>query len=46
MRADAMTNTAFFASKLEGQGYPVLDDATKHPNLIGTSLTVVSEECI
>lgn len=41
---DAMTNSAIFALKQIEQGYPLLDDATKHPNLIGTSATVVSEE--
>lgn len=41
---DAMTNSAIFALKQIDQGYPLLDEATKHPNLIGTSATVVSEE--
>ncbi|MFH5181626.1 hypothetical protein ACHHV8_02740 [Paenibacillus sp. TAB 01] len=41
---DAMTNSAIFAFKQIDQGYPLLDDATKHPNLIGTSITVVSED--
>ncbi|MEC0227239.1 ABC transporter substrate-binding protein [Paenibacillus alba] len=41
---DAMTNSAIFALKQIDQGYPLIDEATKHPNLIGTSITVVSEE--
>ncbi|SDD58064.1 NitT/TauT family transport system substrate-binding protein [Paenibacillus sp. UNCCL117] len=41
---DAMTNTGVFALKQIDQGYPLIDDATKHPNLLGTSATVVSEE--
>ncbi|WP_241243111.1 ABC transporter substrate-binding protein [Paenibacillus whitsoniae] len=41
---DAMTNSAIFALKQIEQGYPLIDDATKHPNLIGTSITVVSED--
>ncbi|MEK8129961.1 ABC transporter substrate-binding protein [Paenibacillus filicis] len=41
---DAMTNTGVFALKQIDQGYPLIDDATKHPNLIGTSATVVSED--
>jgi sulfonate transport system substrate-binding protein len=40
---DAMTNSAIFALKQIEQGFPLLDDATKHPNLIGTSATVASE---
>ncbi|TBL75400.1 transporter substrate-binding domain-containing protein [Paenibacillus thalictri] len=41
---DAMTNTDVFALAQIDQGYTLLDDATKHPNLLGTSATVVSEE--
>ncbi|QJD86610.1 ABC transporter substrate-binding protein [Cohnella herbarum] len=41
---DAMTNTDVFALKQIDQGYPLIDDATKHPNLLGTSATVVSED--
>ncbi|MNI26757.1 putative aliphatic sulfonates-binding protein precursor [compost metagenome] len=41
---DAMTNTGIPVLKQLDQGYTNLDDATKHPNLIGTSATVVSEE--
>ncbi|UKS29251.1 ABC transporter substrate-binding protein [Paenibacillus sp. HWE-109] len=41
---DAMTNSAIFALKQIEQGYPLIDDASKHPNLIGTSITVASEE--
>lgn len=39
-----MTNTGVYTLKqLEGD-YVLLDDATKHPELYGTSVTVVSEE--
>ncbi|GGI45203.1 nitrate ABC transporter substrate-binding protein [Paenibacillus marchantiophytorum] len=41
---DAMTNSAIFALKQIEQGYPLIDDASKHPNLIGTSITVASED--
>ncbi|SFK75433.1 NitT/TauT family transport system substrate-binding protein [Paenibacillus sp. 1_12] len=41
---DAMTNTDVFALKQIEQGYTLIDDATKHPNLLGTSATVVSED--
>ncbi|MEI7027093.1 ABC transporter substrate-binding protein [Paenibacillus sp. y28] len=41
---DAMTTTGIYALKQIDQGYLLLDDATKHPNLLGTSATVVSEE--
>ncbi|WP_240418207.1 ABC transporter substrate-binding protein [Paenibacillus periandrae] len=40
---DAMTNSAIFALKQIEQGYLLLDDASKHPNLVGTSATVASE---
>ncbi|MGG3284209.1 ABC transporter substrate-binding protein [Paenibacillus solani] len=40
---DAMTNTGVFALKQIDEGYTLLDDATKHPELYGTGLTVVSE---
>lgn len=41
---DAMTNSAIYALKQIDQGFTLIDDASKHPNLIGTSATVVSEE--
>ena len=41
---DAISNTGFPALKLIDEGYTVLDDASAHPNLLGSSLTVVSEE--
>jgi sulfonate transport system substrate-binding protein len=41
---DAMTNSAIFALKQIENGFPLIDDATKHPNLIGGSVTVVSED--
>lgn len=41
---DAITNTGVPALKLLEQGYTRLDDATSHPDLLGSSLTVVSEE--
>ena len=40
---DAMTTTGVYALKQVDQGYPLIDDATKHPDLIGSSATVVSE---
>lgn len=41
---DATTNLGVPALKLIDQGYTHLDDASKHPNLLGTSATVVSED--
>ncbi|NOU92771.1 transporter substrate-binding domain-containing protein [Paenibacillus sp. LMG 31456] len=41
---DAMTNTDVFALKQIDQGYPLIDDATKHTNLLGTSATVTTED--
>ncbi|TXK84741.1 transporter substrate-binding domain-containing protein [Paenibacillus sp. N3.4] len=41
---DAMTNTGVFALKQIDQGFTLIDDATKHPNLLGTSATVVTED--
>ncbi|MFB9329139.1 ABC transporter substrate-binding protein [Paenibacillus aurantiacus] len=41
---DAMTNNGVYALKLIDAGYTHLDDATKHPELYGTSATVVSED--
>jgi len=41
---DATTNTGIPALKLIDQGYAHLDDASKHPELLGSSVTVVSEE--
>lgn len=41
---DAMTNNGVFALKQIEQGFTYLDDASKHPQLIGTSATVVSED--
>lgn len=41
---DAMTNNGVYALKLIEAGYTHLDDATKHPELYGTSATVVSED--
>ncbi|MEW9700241.1 ABC transporter substrate-binding protein [Paenibacillus sp. SI8] len=41
---DAMTNTGVFALKQIDTGYPLIDDATKHSNLLGTSATVVTED--
>lgn len=38
-----MTNNGVQAMKQIDEGYPLLDDATKHPDLIGTSATVVSD---
>jgi len=40
---DAMTNSGVNALKLIGEGYPLLDDTTKHPELYGTSVTVATE---
>ncbi|MDO7907992.1 ABC transporter substrate-binding protein [Paenibacillus sp. JX-17] len=40
---DAMTNNGVQALKQINEGYPLLDDATKHPDLIGTGATVASE---
>ena len=40
---DALTNNGVQAIKQIDEGYPLLDDATKHPDLIGTSATVVSD---
>ncbi|MGO4108466.1 ABC transporter substrate-binding protein [Paenibacillus sp. YAF4_2] len=40
---DAMTNTGYTAQKLLAQGYTLIDDSTKHPELHGTGVTVVSE---
>jgi sulfonate transport system substrate-binding protein len=41
---DAMTNTGVNALKQIDQGFVHLDDAYKHPDLVGTSATVVSEK--
>jgi ABC-type nitrate/sulfonate/bicarbonate transport system substrate-binding protein len=41
---DAMTNTGIYALAQIEQGYPLIDDASKHPHLLGTNATVVSEE--
>nr|WP_245339079.1 ABC transporter substrate-binding protein [Paenibacillus shirakamiensis] len=41
---DATTNLGVPALKLIAQGYPYLDDASKHPSLLGTSATVVSKD--
>jgi sulfonate transport system substrate-binding protein len=40
---DAMTNSGVNALKLIDQGFVYLDDASKHPDLYGSSVTVVSE---
>lgn len=40
---DAMTNTGVYTLKQIDEGYTLLDDATKHPELYGTGVTVVSE---
>ncbi|MBW4080709.1 ABC transporter substrate-binding protein [Paenibacillus sp. S150] len=40
---DATTNNGVPALKQVADGYPLLDDATKHPALLGSSVTVVSE---
>ncbi|MFD1775256.1 ABC transporter substrate-binding protein [Paenibacillus rhizophilus] len=41
---DATTNTGVQAIKQIGAGYPLLDDSSKHPELLGSSVTVVSED--
>ncbi len=41
---EAMTNTGVNALKQLDEGYAHLDDASKHPDLVGTSTTVVSEK--
>jgi len=41
---DAMTNNGVNALKLIDQGFIRLDDAYEHPELVGTSATVVSEK--
>ncbi|WP_246188180.1 ABC transporter substrate-binding protein [Paenibacillus tengchongensis] len=41
---DALTNTGVPALKLIEQGYTHLDDSSVHPDLLGSSVTVVSEE--
>jgi sulfonate transport system substrate-binding protein len=41
---DATTNLGVPALKLIEQGYTHLDDASTHPDLLGSSATVVSEE--
>ncbi|MBY9077008.1 ABC transporter substrate-binding protein [Paenibacillus sp. HN-1] len=41
---DATTNNGVQAIKQIDGGYPLLDDATKHPDLLGSSVTVVSED--
>ena len=41
---DATTNTGVPALKLIDEGYINLDDSTKHPDLLGSTTTVVSEE--
>ncbi|WP_379162808.1 ABC transporter substrate-binding protein [Paenibacillus sp. sgz5001063] len=41
---DATTNTGVNALKLLEQGYAHLDDASSHPDLLGSSATVVSEK--
>jgi len=41
---DAMTNSGVNALKLIDQGFIHIDDATKHPELYGTSVTVASED--
>ncbi|NBD23654.1 ABC transporter substrate-binding protein [Paenibacillus glycinis] len=40
---DAMTNNGVYALKQIEQGYAHIDDASTHPDLVGTSATVVSE---
>ncbi|MCM3630640.1 ABC transporter substrate-binding protein [Paenibacillus glycanilyticus] len=40
---DAMTNSGFNAEKQLAQGYTLIDDSSKHPELHGTSVTVVSD---
>lgn len=41
---DAMTNTGIPALKQISEGYTHLDDASTHPTLLGSSVTVASEE--
>ncbi|CAH1221954.1 hypothetical protein PAECIP111892_05081 [Paenibacillus auburnensis] len=41
---DATTNVGIPALKLIDQGYTHLDDASSHPDLLGSSATVVSED--
>ena len=41
---DAMTNNGVSALKQIEQGFIHIDDATKHPELYGTSVTVASED--
>lgn len=41
---DAMTNSGVNALKLINQGFTHLNDATSHPDLYGSSVTVVSED--
>jgi sulfonate transport system substrate-binding protein len=41
---DAMTNSGVNALKQIDQGFTHLDDATSHPDLYGSSVTVVSED--
>lgn len=41
---DALTNNGVQALKLIDEGYTHLDDASSHPDLLGSSATVVSEE--
>ena len=41
---DAMTNTGVNALNQISQGYIHLDDARSHPDLVGSSVTVVSEK--
>ncbi|CAM3094056.1 ABC transporter substrate-binding protein [Paenibacillus lupini] len=40
---DALTNTGYTAQKLLAQGYTLIDDSTRHSELHGTGVTVVSE---
>lgn len=40
---DAMTNSAFNTQKLLADGYTLIDSSNDHPELHGTSVTVVSE---
>lgn len=41
---DAMTTTDKFAYNQIQQGYPLIADATTHENLLGTGVTVVTED--
>ncbi|SEU25734.1 ABC transporter substrate-binding protein [Paenibacillus sp. NFR01] len=41
---DATTNTGVPALKLIDEGYTHLDDSSKHPDLLGSSATVVSDD--